>query len=185
MKLNARITVLGLVLASQSAAASSLPQMDPTWYPNQLLWLAVSFLVLYVAVARFIVPSIQAILTNRESAIALAIAEAETAKKAAESTRGEAESASHSARARAAEIMAKLQAETSAEATQAFSKLDHDLSRRADQAAAVLEDAVKKASAGIEAAATDLAKVLVAKLVGTTDNTSTNSEPKLKLAVKR
>ncbi len=154
-----------LVVVSQSAHASSLPQMDPTWYANQLLWLAISFGALYACVSLFIAPSIKAVLTTRENAISEAIAEAERAKHAAESTRSDTGSSSQTARVKAAETMAKAQAENNAEAAEAIAKLDHDLSRRADHAAAVLEDSVKKASAGIDEAAKSLASAMAAKLL--------------------
>ncbi|MFZ4541379.1 MAG: hypothetical protein ACOYNL_06155 [Rickettsiales bacterium] len=179
-----RITfsVVGLVVAaSQSARASSLPQMDPTWYGNQLLWLAISFGVLYAMVSLFIAPSIKAVLSTRENAIDEAIREAERAKSAAESTRSDSSDTSQGARIKAAEIMAKAQAENSADATDAIQKLDNDLARRADQAAAVLADAVKKASSGIEASVQSLAEAMTAQLMS--NNAAPEaSEPKLKLA---
>ena len=131
-----------LAVSSQGAYASSLPQMDPTWYSNQLLWLAISFGALYACVSFF--------------------------------------NSSQSARVKAAETMAKALAENNAEAAQAIAKLDHDLARRADQAAAVLEDSVKKASAGIDEAAKSLAASMTAALLAHAPIDA--SEPKIKLA---
>ena len=174
-------SVVGLfAVAPFGAHASSLPQMDPTWYGNQLLWLAVSFGLLYACVSLFIAPSIKAVLDTRENAISDAIAEAERAKHAAESTRSDTGNSSQTARAKAAETMAKALAENNAEAAQAIAKLDHDLARRADHAAAVLEDSVKKASAGVDEAAKSLAATMAAKLLANTPNEA--AAPKLKLA---
>jgi F-type H+-transporting ATPase subunit b len=171
------------VLGAAPAYASSLPQLDPTWHANQLLWLAVSFLALYAAVSRFIAPSIKAVLTARDTAISDAIREAERAKLEAESTRGSATSESQSARARAAEFMAQAQAENSREAAQAMAKLDHELTRRANQADKALDDVLLKATDGVQQAAQSLAQAITEKLVATTANDA--DAPKLKLAVKR
>lgn len=169
-----------LVIVSQSAHASRLPQMDPTWHANQLLWLAVSFGVLYACVSLFIAPAIKAVLTTRETAINDAIAEAERAKHAAESTRSDTGNSGQSARIKAAEIMAKAQAENNADAAHAIAKLDHDLARRADHAAAVLEDSVKKASASIDEAAQSLARTMATKLLAHAPHDE--ATPNLKLA---
>lgn len=174
-------SVAGLVVAaSQSAHASSLPQMDPTWFANQLLWLAISFGALYACVSLFIAPSIKTVLDTRENAINDAIREAERAKQAAESTRNDMGSSSQMARVKAAETMAKAQAENNAESAQAIAKLDHDLARRADQAAAVLEDSMKKAAAGVDEAAKSLAATMAAKLLAHAQ--LDKPTPKLKLA---
>jgi F-type H+-transporting ATPase subunit b len=173
--------VVGLIaMASQSAYASSLPQMDSTWFANQLFWLAVSFAVLYACVSLVIAPAIKGVLDTRETAISTAIREAELAKHTAESTRSDATSSSQNARMKAAEMMAKAQTENNAEAAQAIAKLDHELNRRASQAAAVIEDAVKKANTGMDDAVKSLAREMTAKLLSPVSIDA--SEPKLKLA---
>lgn len=182
MKLTRTILLAPLALVATTAHASSLPQMDPTWYPNQLLWLALSFIALYITVARFIAPAIQSVLTTRENAISEAIREAERAKHAAESTRGNVESASNDARHRAAEILAQAQAENSRDATEAAAKLERELARKADNAAALLDEAVKKAATGIDAAVNDLARAMTAKLLAGNVTQPVSDEPKLKLA---
>jgi len=164
-------------------AEGEIPQMDQTWYPNQLLWLAISFLLMYILVSTFIAPSIKKVLDTRESAINDAIAEAERAKAEAESTKGTAASESNSARMKAAEIMAAAQAENSKAAADAMAKLDHDLEHKANHAEAVLTDAVVKAQSSVETAAHELAEAMTAALLGNT--TARADAPKLKLAVKR
>jgi F-type H+-transporting ATPase subunit b len=176
----------GLLLLASQAQASSLPQMDPTWYKNQLLWLAISFGVLYLAVARMIAPAIQQVLATRESAIQDAIREAELARREAEETRGDFEAARHDARIRAADIMNRAQAESTREAMDAMRKLDHELARRADHASAVLEDALKKARANIDdasrALSVTMSEKLIADLAVSEDN---HTAPTLKLATSR
>jgi F-type H+-transporting ATPase subunit b len=182
MKRRHLIAALLVILGTASAAhASSLPQMDPTWYKNQLLWLAISFGILYVVVARFITPNIAGVLASREAAINDAIAEAELAKREAEETRGDSESARHDARIRAAEAMAKAQAEANADAARELAKLDHELNRRADHASAILEEAVAKARGNVDAAARDLAQAMADKLVADA-KAAPSSKATLKLA---
>jgi F-type H+-transporting ATPase subunit b len=167
-----------------NAEGAGMPQLDPTWFGNQLFWLAISFALLFVLVSRFVVPSVSGVLASRANAIDGAIREAERAKLEAESTRGSANSENQSARARAAELMAQAQAENSRDAAEALAKLDHDLAKRASHAAAVLEDAVAKAASNIDLSAQSLATTMTETLLGKASSSDANA-PKLKLAVKR
>jgi F-type H+-transporting ATPase subunit b len=157
------------VLAAQAASAAStggVPQMDQTWYGNQLLWLAISFLMLYVLVSGSIAPTISKVLSDRDQAISEAIAEAEKAQLAAESTRGNTESTLQTARAKASDFLAAAQAENAANATESANALDHDLHRKADQASARIADAVTKASDQMDGAIVNLASAMTEKLIG-------------------
>ena len=153
-------------VASAAKAEGGLPQLDPTWYGNQLLWLAISFVLLYVLVSGVIAPTIHHVLKDRADAIDAAIAEAEKAKLAAESSRGSAESAIHTARAKAAEMVVAAQVENSREAAEAIAKLDHELARKADQAQARIQEALAKAHEQLGAATADLANTMAEKLIG-------------------
>jgi F-type H+-transporting ATPase subunit b len=163
-------TISSLLLAATPAFAGGggMPQLDPVWFPNQLFWLVVSFALLYLVVARVIAPQIGGVLADRENAIASAIAEAETAKREAESTRGDFESTAAAARTRAAELMAAAAARSNADTADALAKLDHDLARKAEHAQARLNEAVAKASSGVEAATVSLASAMAEKLLGHT-----------------
>lgn len=131
MKRLVQITVSFSVLlaASRVLAQDGIPQMDQTWYPNQLLWLAISFTLLFIVVSTVIAPSIRSVLHTRESAIRHAIAEAEHARAQAESSRSQATSASQSARSKAMELITAAQVENSRNAANELSKLDHELAK--------------------------------------------------------
>lgn len=174
--------VLLIAFAAQAASAQDgIPQMDQTWYANQLVWLAVSFTLLFIIVSRVIAPSIHSVLDARETAIRDAIAEAEKARSEAELTRGAATNVAQAARAQAAEIMAAAQAENTRDAATEMTKLDHELVRKAGHADAVLDAALAKANLTIEAAAQGLAESMVAQLLGAANGVA-HDGPKLKLA---
>lgn len=179
-----RIASLLAVMAASPAYAGGMPQMDPTWFENGFVWLVITFTFLYVAIARYVVPTISGVLSERERAIGGAIAEAEKAKREAESTSGNVDQATMSARQRAAEIMGQTVAENNRDAAEAIAKLDHELNRKASQATAALEDALKKASDGVDAAISDLAQAMVAKLLGAEVATAAPA-PKAKRTAKR
>lgn len=156
---------LAWLLLTSPAYAEGLPQMDATWFTNQLFWLAVSFVLLYIAVVRLIAPGVGGVLATRAQAIQAAINEAEAAKQAAAQTRGDFEAAGHSARAQSAELLARAQAEASRDAAEATAKLAHDLARKAEHADARIAQALSKAATQVDSAVEDLSRAMVAKLL--------------------
>lgn len=155
-----------LLLSATKAQAAGFPQLDQSWYPNQLFWLVVTFSVLYVIVSRVITPNVGAVLNVREAAIDDAIREAERAKHTAESTRSGMESANVEARNKASAVLAKAQAETSKEALDALHKIDHDIARKLTQADTRIEESKAKALKAINTATGDLVEAMVTKLLG-------------------
>lgn len=166
MKKSHLIVVSAGLFAAAPAFAAGLPQLDNTWFSNQLLWLAVSFLALYAVISSFVAPTISKVLDTRAEQIAAAIRDAEEAKRMAETTRSSFESEGQSARTKAAELLAKVQGEISRDATEAMNKLGHDLSRKAEQADARIEDAKAKAFASMHTATVSLTKAMTEKLLG-------------------
>ena len=154
------------LVAQAAGAGSSVPQMNPVWYPNQLFWLAVSFGLLYMVVARFITPNVRRVLATREHAINNAIREAERAKQSAEQMRSSFESQGHQARASASESLAKAQTQLTKDAAEAMAKLDHDLARKAALADTRITGAREKALATMQEATTNLASAMAEKLLG-------------------
>lgn len=138
--------------------------MDATWFSNQLFWLAVSFALLYVVVVRLITPRVGGVLSQRATAIADAIAEAELTKRTAAETQGDVETVGQSARTQATELLARAQTEANREAGDATVRLNHELARKTEQAEARIADALKKASGQVDQAVADLSAAMQARL---------------------
>ena len=47
------------------AAEAAFPPFDPTYFASQLFWLAISFIVLYVLLSRFVLPRIGGAIEER------------------------------------------------------------------------------------------------------------------------
>ncbi len=60
-----------------------MPQLDFTTFPNQIFWLLVAMIALYMILSRVALPRIGAVLADRRSAITADIAAAEDAKQKA------------------------------------------------------------------------------------------------------
>ena len=155
-----------MLLTAGVAHAGSVPQMDVTWYPGQLLWLGISFALLYLLVSCFISPTIGGVLKAREVAIANAIREAETAKQTTEATRSASTATGQHARLEISEMLLAAQTEQAKDAAAATAKLDHHLAHKAEQATTRIAVARANAERSLEAATLALAGAMVEKLLG-------------------
>ena len=51
------------------AAEAGMPQLDPTYWASQGLWLILIFTILYISISKFYLPKIKDNLDNRENKI--------------------------------------------------------------------------------------------------------------------
>lgn len=54
---------------SHDAGGAGLPQLDPTWFPSQLFWLAITVAVLYFVFSKRVLPELSSIIENRRTHI--------------------------------------------------------------------------------------------------------------------
>jgi F-type H+-transporting ATPase subunit b len=141
-----------------------MPQLDPSSYPSQLFWLTVTFLFLYLMLARFIVPRIGGILEGRRSRIEGDLADAARFRDEAEAARTAYEKELHDTRARAQALIAEAQAKAGAEASERLSALDRDMARRISEAQQHVELARERALQQMEPAVAALTEQIVEKV---------------------
>lgn len=147
-------------------AASGLPQFDPSWWPGQIVWLALIFGLFYLALDKVILPKAQKAIIARRAQIA---ADSDAAARMAAdiaAAEGAANAALAEAKARGAKLAAEARDAANAEITAAQAKADADLSAKADAAEASIRDAHAKAMGHVHAIAADVASEIVMKLAG-------------------
>ena len=69
--------------AEAVAEAPGMPQLDFTTFPNQMFWLVVTLVIIYLVLARVALPRIAGILADRAGTISGDIAAAEELKQRA------------------------------------------------------------------------------------------------------
>lgn len=143
-----------------------MPQLDVASYAPQLVWLAITFVLLYVLMARVALPRIGEILEERrkrrEDNLAKAEAfqkEAEQVAEAYEAALAKSRTTAHARIAEAAEA-AKRQAEAE------VARLDESLRRRTEEAETAIADARRKALADAAAIAAEAARLAAIKVAG-------------------
>ena len=148
--------------------AGGLPQFDSTWWPGEMVWFAIIFLVVFILMAKVFVPRISGAITGREDKISGDIAQARALKEQAEAQSAAADAEMAQARARAqklaAEAKARVQAETSARQASEEAKLNETLAA-AETAIRASRDA---AMTHVQEIASDTARAIVEKLSGRT-----------------
>ena len=56
--------------AGAEAGGAGLPQLDPTWWPSQIFWLAIVFIILYWLMASKFLPALGGAIEERRDRIA-------------------------------------------------------------------------------------------------------------------
>ena len=144
-----------------------MPQLNPADWAPQLIWLLITFGILYVLMAWVALPRIGAVIDKRAAKIAADLDAAEKNKRETEDAIAAYEQALAESKQKAHAIVdegrAKLKAETDAERA----KLDQELAKKSAEAAARIEKARDSAMKEISTVATEAAADIVTKLIGT------------------
>ena len=144
-----------------------MPQLNPLDWAPQIIWLLVTFGVLYLLMVWIALPRIGAVIETRAAHIAADLASADKLRRETEEAIAAYEQALAEAKQKAHAIIeegrTKLKAESDAERT----KLDKELSAKSEEAEARITKAKVSAMKEVNAVAADVASDIVRKLLGT------------------
>lgn len=143
------------------AASGGMPQLDPTIFPNLIIWLVVALVVLYFILSRVALPRIGSVLAERTGTITNDIAAAETFKQQA----AEAEAAYHKAlsdaRAAANRVVEESKAEIQKELDTAIARADTEIAARTAESEARIAEIRASAAEAVTSVAKDTTKELL------------------------
>ena len=142
------------------------PPFDPTHFPSQILWLAITFGIFYYMVSKHIAPRLSGIIEARESRIAGDLAEANRMKNEADAAVARYEQELAEARAKSAAIAAEARDKVKAEADAERNRLEGELAAKIAAAEARIGEIKTKALAEVATVAEDTAGEIVAQLTG-------------------
>ena len=152
--------------AAEHAESGVFPPFDPTYFASQLFWLAIAFVILYVALDRFILPKIKTTIEDRRDRIADDLDAAAQAKADAEAAGEAYEKSLADARAKAHGIAAKTRQALDAEIAKETAGVEAELSAKQDAAEAAIREAKDEAFAEVRGIAATATVDLVSALVG-------------------
>lgn len=159
-------TTAGTEVPHDAQAAGSFPPFDSATFPSQLLWLAITFGLLYWVMTKVALPRISGILEDRRDRIAGDLAEANRLKQESDAAIAAYEQALAEARNRAhgiaSDTRAKLKAETDQRRRDAESELGERLAEAEERIAAIKTSALSQ----VGEIASETTSALVEALVG-------------------
>ncbi|HET9936095.1 MAG TPA: ATP F0F1 synthase subunit B [Methyloceanibacter sp.] len=143
-----------------------MPQLNPLDWGPQLVWLLLTFGVLYLLMVYVALPRIGSVIEARAARIAADLATAEKLRRETEEAIAAYEQALAEAKQKAHAIIEegrlKLKAETAAERA----RLDKDLAKKGAEAEARIDKAKASAMKDVSAVAADVATDIVRRLIG-------------------
>ena len=143
-----------------------MPQMEFADYAPQVVWLVISFAVLYLLMARLALPHIATVLQAREERVEKDLERAEVLEREAEAAERAYEHAAAETRARAQAVAAEAREKLQAEQAGRLAALEAELAKKYRAAEAGIAEAREKARAGLRDLAADLAQATAERLLG-------------------
>jgi F-type H+-transporting ATPase subunit b len=150
--------------AGEAEAAVGMPQLDFSTWPNQIFWLLVTLVVIYLVLSKVALPRIGAVLADRKSTITNDLAAAEELKGKAVAAEKAYNDALANARTEAAKIVAQAKAEIQKDLDAATAKADAEIAAKAAESEKTIAGIRDGAAAAVAEVAKDVAAELVAAL---------------------
>jgi len=157
---------------TQSAAEASgpgMPQLDFSTWGNQIFWLVITLVVIYLILSRVALPRIASVLAERQGTITNDIAAAEDLKAKAQDAEAAYDKALIDARAEAGRIVAETKAGIQADLDKAIATADTKIAAKAAEGEKVIAEIRTGALDNVKVVAKDTAKEIVAAMGGKAD----------------
>ena len=153
--------------APGAAGRESFPPFEPEHFASQLAWLTLSFVLLYVLMAKVALPRVSGILEDRRKRIEGDLAAAQAARAESEAAMAAYEKSLAEARNRAQTIANETRDRLMAESETNRKALEAELHTRLEQAEASIAATKTAAMANVRDVAVDATGAIVQRLVGT------------------
>lgn len=165
----ANTTEIAAEAADQAAESAGMPQLDFATFPNQIFWLAVALVVIYLVVSRVALPRIGDILADRQGTITNDLAAAEDLKASALAAEKAYQQALVDARGEAQKIIAEARAGNQAEVDAATAHADAEIAARVAESERRIGEIRATAVDSVSEVARSTAAALIAALSGAVD----------------
>ena len=144
----------------------AFPPFDSHTFASQLVWLAITFVLLYVILAKVALPRVGGIIAERQKRIDDDLAQANSFKTQSDGALAAYEKSLADARNRAQSIANDMRDKKAAEAESTRKKLEDQLQAKLADAERTIAGTKQKAMANVHGIATDAAKAIVERLTG-------------------
>jgi F-type H+-transporting ATPase subunit b len=154
---------------AEAGKVVGMPQLDFSTWPNQIFWLLVTLVVIYLVLSKVALPRIGAVLADRKSTITNDLAAAEELKQKAVEAEKAYNDALANARTEAAKIIAAAKAEIQKDLDAATARADAEIAAKTAESEKSIAAIRDGAAAAVAEVARDTAVELVTALGGSAD----------------
>jgi len=151
---------------SEVPAQHGFPPFESEHFPSQLVWLAISFVLLYVLMSKIALPRIGSILAERNRLVSDDLAAAERLKEQSNAAHAAYEKALHDARNRAQTIASSTREQQAREAEALHKRLEAQFHDRFAAAEQSIAKSRAVAMGSVRAIAGETASAIVVRLIG-------------------
>ena len=144
-----------------NAAGPGMPQLDFATFPNQIFWLVIALVAIYIILSRIALPRIAAVLAERQGALTNDLAAAEELKQRAVEAEAAYNKALADARTEASKIADETRAVIQADLDKAIARADAEIAAKAAESEARITEIKAGAVRSIEEVAADVAGDIV------------------------
>ncbi|MGB8392060.1 MAG: F0F1 ATP synthase subunit B, partial [Pseudolabrys sp.] len=144
----------------------TFPPFDSHTFASQLVWLVITFVLLYVVLAKVALPRVGGIIAERQKRIDDDLAQANSFKTQSDSAIAAYEKALADARNRAQSIANDMREKQTAEAESVRKKIEDQFNVKLADAEKAIAATKQAAMANVRGIATDAAKAIVERLTG-------------------
>jgi F-type H+-transporting ATPase subunit b len=148
-------------------AKPQFPPFNKETFASQLVWFAITFVLLYLLMSRLALPRVGGIIEARSGQIEGDLSEAQRLKDDTEAAMAAYEKTLGEARANAQAIAAKTRDSLMAEAEERRKTLEAGLHRKLEEAEASIAKTKTAAMSNVRSIATEAASTIVERLIGT------------------
>jgi len=145
-------------------SAVGMPQLCTDWMGNQVFWLVIALVAIFIILSRVALPRIAAILAERQGSITNDLTRAEELKEQAVAAEEAYNKALADARAQAQAIVAETRAEIAADLAAATEKADQEIAAKAAESEKAISEIRATALENVSIVARDTASAIVEAL---------------------
>ncbi len=154
---------------AHEAAKAGMPQLDFTTFPNQIFWLLVTLILIYLVLSRIALPRIGATLAERKGTITNDLAAADELKQKAVAAEKAYNDALVRARGEATKIVAEAKSDIQKDVAAASAKAEVEIAAKSAESEKHIAEIRAGAMDAVTTVARDTAKELISALGGKAD----------------
>ncbi|MFT5439443.1 MAG: F-type H+-transporting ATPase subunit b [Alphaproteobacteria bacterium] len=143
-----------------------MPQLDPTYFPTQLFWLVICFVILYLVMWKIALPRIADVLRERQERVDDDLEKAESLKADAQQVLETYQKTMADGRNEAQSILRTAKEKISADGAARLTELSERLATETANAEARIAEAQQEALANIRGVAVETAQAAATRLIG-------------------